>query len=56
MTFDDRAADGQAHADAVGLGRVEGFKEARQALRSQPWAGVSNPNARAFLGGLADDQ
>src|SRR6476660_2090168 len=34
MGFDNRAADREAHAHAVGLRRVEGFKEARQALRA----------------------
>src|SRR4029450_9035829 len=36
MGFDDRAADREAHAHAIGLRRVEGFKETRQALRAQP--------------------
>jgi hypothetical protein len=34
MGFDNRAADRKAHAHAVGLRRVEGFKETRQALRA----------------------
>src|SRR6266403_5861535 len=36
MGFDNRAADREAHAHAVGLRRVEGFKDTRQALRAQP--------------------
>src|SRR6266436_6092980 len=40
--FDNRAADREAHAHAVGLRRVEGFKEMRQALRAQPMAGISH--------------
>jgi len=38
MAFDCR--DREAHAHAVGLRRVEGFKETRQALRAQPMAGI----------------
>src|SRR5260370_29202946 len=34
MGFDNRAADREAHAHAVGLRRVEWFKETRQALRA----------------------
>src|SRR5712672_2836597 len=40
MGFDNRPADREAHAHAVGLRRVEGFKETRQALRAQPMAGI----------------
>src|SRR5277367_3455581 len=45
--FDNRAADREAHAHAVGLRRVEGFKEMRQALRAQPLAGIPNRDANA---------
>jgi hypothetical protein len=34
--FDDRAADCQSHSHAVGLCRVEWFKETREGLRAQP--------------------
>src|SRR5258707_14898036 len=43
MGFDNRAADREAHAHAVGLRRVEGFKETRQSFRAQPGAGVLHP-------------
>src|SRR5258707_7027167 len=43
--FDNRAADREAHAHAVGLRRVEGFKETRQALRAQPMAGIPHRGA-----------
>jgi len=48
MGFDDRAADGEPHAHAVGLGRVEGFKKTRQALRAQPVAGIPHRDADAL--------
>jgi hypothetical protein len=41
MGFDNR----EAHAHAVGLRRVEWFKETRQSFRAQPGAGVSHPEA-----------
>src|SRR5882757_8843026 len=47
MGFDNRAADREAHAHAVGLRRVEGFKETRQALRAQPIAGIPHRDAHA---------
>jgi hypothetical protein len=47
MGFDDRAADREAHAHPVGLRRVEGFKETRQALRAQPRAGIPHRDAHA---------
>ena len=50
MGFDNRAADREAHAHAVGLRRVEGFKETRQALRAQPMAGIPHRDAHATLG------
>src|SRR6478672_13447331 len=37
--FDDRAADRQAYAHALGLGRVEGLEQTREALWAQPRAG-----------------
>src|SRR6266478_4320230 len=40
LGFDNRAADREAHAHAVGLRRVEGFKETRQTFRAQPMAGI----------------
>ena len=43
MGFDNRAADREAHA--VGLRRVEGFKETRQALWAQPVAGIPHWDA-----------
>src|SRR5258708_36149621 len=46
--FDNRAADREAHAHAVGLRRVEGFKETRQALRAQPRPGVPHRDAHAL--------
>src|SRR5437899_5936079 len=48
MGFDNRAADREAHAHAAGLGRVEGFKETRQALRAQPMAGIAHRDAHAL--------
>src|SRR5436190_13262946 len=48
MGFDNRAADREAHAHAVGLRRVEGFKETRQALRTQPMAGIAHRDAHAL--------
>src|SRR5882672_7557346 len=49
MGFDNRAADREAHAHAVGLRRVEGFKETREAFRAQPRAGVPHRDAHALL-------
>jgi hypothetical protein len=48
MGFDDRAADREAHAHAVGLRRLEGFKQTRQALRAQPVAGIPHCDAHAL--------
>src|SRR6476469_8070490 len=48
MGFDNRAAYREADAHAVGLRRVEGFKEARQALRAQPVAGIPHRDAHAL--------
>jgi hypothetical protein len=45
MGFDNRAADREAHAHAVGLRRIEWCKETRQSFRAQPGAGVSHPEA-----------
>jgi hypothetical protein len=53
MGFDNRAADREAHAHAVGLRRVERFKETRQSFRAQPWAGVSHPEAHRVVFRLA---
>src|SRR5207344_3430309 len=46
--FDNRATDREAHAHAVGLHRVEGFKETLQAFRAQPMAGIPHRDAHAF--------
>src|SRR5580700_1720434 len=48
MGFDNRAADRETHAHAVGLRRVEGFKETEQALRGQPMAGIPHRDAHAL--------
>src|SRR6516165_2831673 len=48
MSLNDRAADRQAHTHPLRLGRVEGFKEAWEALRHQPWTGIPHSDARAF--------
>ena len=48
MGFDNRAADRKAHAHAVGLRRVEGFKETRQGLCSYPML----PKRQLKLGAL----
>src|SRR4029077_18587895 len=48
VSFDNRAADREAHAHAVGLRRVKGFKETRQALRAQPMAGIPHRDAYAL--------
>src|SRR5258705_3967750 len=48
--FDDRAADRQADAHALGLGRVEWLEQTREALRAQPRAGVPHPDAHATFG------
>src|SRR5580704_9218328 len=47
MGFDNGAADREAHAHAVGLRRVEGFKEPRHGLRAQPMAGIPHRDAYA---------
>ena len=54
MGFDNRAANREAHADAVGLRRIEWFKETRQSLGAQPGAGVSHPEAHTVRFRLAD--
>jgi hypothetical protein len=46
MGFDNRAADREAHAHAVGLRRVEGFKETREALRAQRCLQLRQASAR----------
>src|ERR1700722_10052941 len=48
MGFNNRAADREAHAHAVGLRRVEGFKETRQAFRAQPMTAVPHRDANTF--------
>jgi hypothetical protein len=48
MGFDNRAADREAQAHAVRLCRVESFKETREALRTQPRAGVPHRDAHAL--------
>src|SRR5438552_3691535 len=40
MGLDDRAADRQPHAEALGLGRIEGIEELLQAGRIKPRTGV----------------
>ena len=45
MSFDNRAADREAHAHAVGLRRIEWFKETRQSFGAQSGAGVLHPEA-----------
>src|SRR6266446_2615092 len=50
MGFDNRAADREAHAHALGLGRVEWLEQTREALRAQPRAGVPHPDAYATFG------
>jgi hypothetical protein len=47
MGFDDRAADREAHAHALGLGRVGRLEHTRGVLRAQPRAGVSHLDAHA---------
>src|SRR6516165_5629966 len=58
MSLNDRAADRQAQTHALRLGRVEGFKEAWEALRRQPRPGIPHPDAHAFrlVGFRADTQ
>src|SRR6266481_264547 len=48
--LDDRAADREAHAHALGLGRVEWLEQTREALRAQPRAGVPHPDAHGTFG------
>ena len=48
MSFDDRAADRQAHPQAAGLGRVEGLEEVLEALRSQPGPEPRNATSTPF--------
>src|ERR1700722_3293030 len=48
MSFDNRAADREAYAHAVGLRGVEGFKQTRQALRAQPMTGIPHRDAHAL--------
>ena len=48
VSLNDRAADRQAHTHALRLGRVEGFKEAWEALRRQPRPGIPHTDAHAF--------
>src|SRR5215471_19719863 len=56
MGLNDRATDRQAHT--LRLGRVEGFKEAWEALRRQPRPGIPYPdtNAVRLVGFRADQQ
>lgn len=49
ICFDDRVANCQSHVHAIGLGRLEGIKQAPETLAAQPWAGVSNADAHAVL-------
>jgi hypothetical protein len=48
MGFANRAADREAHAHAVGLRRVEGFKETRHALQAQAMAGIPQLRSGPF--------
>jgi hypothetical protein len=48
MGFDNRAADREAHAHAVGLCRIEWLEETLEVLLTQPWAGVPHREAHAF--------
>jgi len=48
MSLNDRAADRQTHTHSLSLGRVEGFKQAREALQRQPRPGIPHPDAHAF--------
>src|SRR6266850_78694 len=50
MGFDDRAADREAHAHAVGPRRVEWLEQTQEALRAQPRAVVPHPDAHATFG------
>jgi hypothetical protein len=52
VDFDDRAADHWSHSHAVGLCRVEWFKETRKRFRAYPRAGVLNTNAQIVQFGL----
>ncbi len=45
MGFDDRAADREAHAHALRLGRVEWLEQTRETFLAQPGAGVLHPEA-----------
>jgi hypothetical protein len=40
MSLGDRAADREAHANPIGLGRVEGRQQSVEFLRIEPGAGV----------------
>ena len=54
MGLDNRAANREAHAHAVGLRRIEWFKETRQSFGAQPGAGISHPEAHRVRFRLAD--
>src|ERR1700728_3458357 len=47
MRFDDRAADRQSHAHAIGLGRVEGVEQAVEAVGLQSRATIPHGEAHA---------
>jgi hypothetical protein len=42
VSFDNRTADRQPHAQALRLGRIEGVEKTIETLRIQPWARISH--------------
>src|SRR5262249_57222484 len=58
ISLNDTAGDRQTHTHALLLGRVEGFKQAWEALRRQPRPGIPHGDAHAFrlIGFRADLQ
>jgi hypothetical protein len=48
MSLDDRTADRQSHAQAAGLGRIEGLEQPVGALGCKPWAGISHLDEHTF--------
>ncbi|TMA31536.1 MAG: amino acid permease, partial [Deltaproteobacteria bacterium] len=58
MRFDDRAADGQAHAGAVRLGGEEGIEDLGRLLRGQSDAGIADRDQQLTIPGSfrSDDQ
>src|SRR5947208_5012692 len=45
---DDRSADGEPHAHALGLGRIEGLEELVEGLRGETDAGIPDRHAHAL--------